>query len=134
MRASTEGGGASPWSAERALALTGALGMISGRSLALGASTAWKRRRWSPAKRRVRPCIDVYEDTYNDRLRRLINHLARFADAVDYGCFKDNGWPVGPVRWKVHTAIALKSGGKSLNGRLRKYRGEMITPRAVCTK
>lgn len=37
----------------------------------------------------------LYEDTHNDRLRRLINHLTRFSDAVDYGRFKDNGWPVG---------------------------------------
>ena len=41
MRAGTEGGGASPWSVEGVLALTGALGMIAGRSLALGASTPW---------------------------------------------------------------------------------------------
>ena len=37
----------------------------------------------------------LYEDTHNDRLRRLINHLTRFSDAVDYRRFKDNGWPVG---------------------------------------
>ena len=37
----------------------------------------------------------LYERTKNDRLRCLINHLKRFEDAVDYGRFKDQGWPVG---------------------------------------
>ena len=43
-RAGAEGGRASPWSANLSLAL---LGMICGRSLALGASTPWKRMRCS---------------------------------------------------------------------------------------
>jgi hypothetical protein len=43
MRAGADGGDASLWSAAGALALTGGLGMISERSLALGASTPWKR-------------------------------------------------------------------------------------------
>ena len=43
MRARGDGGGASPWSAEETFALAGALGMISARSVALGASTPWKR-------------------------------------------------------------------------------------------
>ena len=38
---------------------------------------------------------DLYKETENDRLRRLINHLNRFVDSVDYGRFKKNGWPVG---------------------------------------
>lgn len=38
---------------------------------------------------------DLYKETENDRLRRLINHLNRFVDSVDYGRFKENGWPVG---------------------------------------
>jgi hypothetical protein len=38
---------------------------------------------------------DLYQQTKNDRVRRLINHLIRFADAVDYGCFKEKDWPVG---------------------------------------
>ena len=37
----------------------------------------------------------LYDKTENERLRRLINHLKRFEDAVDYGRFKDQGWPVG---------------------------------------
>ena len=45
MRASAEGRGASPWSAHWSMALTGALGMISARRLAWGASTPWKRIR-----------------------------------------------------------------------------------------
>ncbi len=36
-----------------------------------------------------------YEQTRNDRLRRLIQHLKRFAEAVSYGEFKEKGWPVG---------------------------------------
>ena len=36
----------------------------------------------------------LYEKTENERLRRLINHLDRFSEAVDYGRFWDNGWPV----------------------------------------
>ncbi len=43
MRVGPEGEGASPWSAEVSVVLTGALGMISARCLALGASTPWKR-------------------------------------------------------------------------------------------
>jgi hypothetical protein len=43
MRARGDGGGVSPWSAEEAFALAGALGIISARSVALGASTPWKR-------------------------------------------------------------------------------------------
>ena len=61
-RASVAAGGASAWSAEGVWALTGTPGkpgpgrspawrpedgMTSGRSLALGASTPWKRMRWS---------------------------------------------------------------------------------------
>ena len=41
MRLGAKCWGASPWSAEGAFALTGAFGMIMGRSLALGASTPW---------------------------------------------------------------------------------------------
>jgi hypothetical protein len=41
MGAGTAEGGASACSAEGVLALTGTPGMISGRSLALGASTPW---------------------------------------------------------------------------------------------
>jgi hypothetical protein len=41
------GGGTSPWSAEEVLTLTGTFGMMLGRSLALGASTPWKRIRCS---------------------------------------------------------------------------------------
>jgi hypothetical protein len=37
----------------------------------------------------------LYEQTDNDRLRRLIKHLNRFVDAVDYGRFRDNDWPIG---------------------------------------
>jgi hypothetical protein len=44
-RAGAAAGGASEWSAEGVWALTGTVGMISGRSLALGASTPWKRIR-----------------------------------------------------------------------------------------
>jgi hypothetical protein len=36
-----------------------------------------------------------YEETSNDRLRRLLEYLTRFADAVDYGRFKANGGPIG---------------------------------------
>jgi hypothetical protein len=42
MRVGAKGGGASPCSAEVSWVLTGAFGMISGRSLAFGASTPWK--------------------------------------------------------------------------------------------
>ncbi len=38
---------------------------------------------------------NLYQQTKNDRVRRLINYLIRFADAVDYGCFKEKDWPVG---------------------------------------
>src|SRR6266849_639191 len=31
----------------------------------------------------------------NDRLRRLIAHLTRFADAVHYAEYKERGWPIG---------------------------------------
>lgn len=37
----------------------------------------------------------LYRTTHNDRLRQLLKHLHRFRDAVDYGRFDDNGWPVG---------------------------------------
>jgi hypothetical protein len=33
--------------------------------------------------------------TANDRLRRLLNHLDRFAEAVDDGRFQEQGWPIG---------------------------------------
>jgi hypothetical protein len=36
-----------------------------------------------------------YEQTRNDRLRRLIQHLKRFAEGVSYGEFKEKGGPVG---------------------------------------
>ena len=44
-RAGAAGGGASAWSAGGVLGFFGTLGMTSGRSLALGASTPWKRIR-----------------------------------------------------------------------------------------
>jgi hypothetical protein len=31
----------------------------------------------------------------NERLRRLIDHLTRFADSVDYGAYHERGWPLG---------------------------------------
>ena len=37
----------------------------------------------------------LFEKTKHDRLRCLINHLKRFAAAVDYGRFQENGWPIG---------------------------------------
>lgn len=37
----------------------------------------------------------LYQKTDNDRLRRLIKHLERFRNAVDYGRFKQNQWPIG---------------------------------------
>lgn len=37
----------------------------------------------------------LYKSTNNDRLRRLIGYLTRFEEAVDYGRFRENGWPVG---------------------------------------
>jgi hypothetical protein len=37
----------------------------------------------------------LYQQTGTDRLRRLIQYITRFEDAVDYGRFRDNGWPVG---------------------------------------
>jgi hypothetical protein len=57
MGASADGGGASPCSAEVSWVLTGALGMISGGSLALGASTLWKRRRGSRGRGGARPAV-----------------------------------------------------------------------------
>ncbi len=38
---------------------------------------------------------ELYEKTHNERLRRLIKHLNRFRDAVNYGRFKENQWPIG---------------------------------------
>jgi len=43
--AGAAGGGASAWSAEWVLALTGTFGIMLGRNLALRASTPWKRMR-----------------------------------------------------------------------------------------
>ncbi|MGA7932148.1 MAG: hypothetical protein WCA35_01075, partial [Kovacikia sp.] len=37
----------------------------------------------------------LFEKTQHDRLRCLINHLNRFAAAVEYGRFQENGWPIG---------------------------------------
>ena len=37
----------------------------------------------------------LFEKTKHDRLRCLINHLKRFAAAVVYGRFQENGWPIG---------------------------------------
>ena len=37
----------------------------------------------------------LYEKTDNERLRRLIKHLSRFRDAVDYGRFREQQWPIG---------------------------------------
>ena len=37
----------------------------------------------------------LYEKTDNERLRRLIKHLNRFHDAVDYGRFREHQWPIG---------------------------------------
>ncbi len=37
----------------------------------------------------------LYKANKNERLRRLIGYLTRFKDAVDYGRFRSNDWPVG---------------------------------------
>ena len=37
----------------------------------------------------------LYQNTKNERLRCLINHLKRFEAAVEYGRFQENGWPIG---------------------------------------
>jgi hypothetical protein len=38
----------------------------------------------------------LYEQTRRDRLRRLVQPLKRFAEAMSYGEFKEKGGPVGP--------------------------------------
>jgi hypothetical protein len=35
------------------------------------------------------------EQAPEERLRRLIDHLTRFEDCVDYGVYHDRGWPLG---------------------------------------
>jgi hypothetical protein len=37
----------------------------------------------------------LFAETSNDRLRRLIEYLERFADSVHYDLYKENGWPLG---------------------------------------
>jgi len=39
--------------------------------------------------------IRLQDTKPNDRLRRLIAHLTRFADAVHYAEYKERGWPIG---------------------------------------
>lgn len=36
-----------------------------------------------------------HEDTPNERLRQLIDHVTRFEDCVDYGTYHERGWPLG---------------------------------------
>ena len=36
-----------------------------------------------------------YEAAPNERLRRLIDHVTRFQDSVDYGTYHEHGWPLG---------------------------------------
>ena len=35
------------------------------------------------------------EESPNEQLRQLINHLWRFEDSVDYGAYHACGWPLG---------------------------------------
>jgi len=51
---------------------------------------------WANDYERVHESLaNEYQHTENDRLRRLVNHLERFRDCVDYGSFRQREWPVG---------------------------------------
>lgn len=43
----------------------------------------------------LRDLRDLFQQTDCDRLRRLIDYLTRFADAVHYDFYAENGWPIG---------------------------------------
>lgn len=60
----------------------------------------WVRRHmsglWANDYERVHESLDnEYGHTNNDRLRRLINHLERFSECVNYGACREQEWPVG---------------------------------------
>ena len=38
---------------------------------------------------------ECHENTPNERLRQLIDHVKRFEDSVDYGAYHERGWPLG---------------------------------------
>ena len=43
----------------------------------------------------LRDLRELHAETENERVRRLVDYLERFADAVDYRRMVDDGWPIG---------------------------------------
>lgn len=62
---------------------------------AIWAKTHMDRLWKSEVKAVLTELKELYEKTQSGRLHHLVEYLTRFADAVDYGRFKANGWPLG---------------------------------------